>query len=99
VDAGWGNEELQYYTGEPENVRVRDSCLFIRAVKAPLHGCGYTSARLKTKARDGTVLFAKLYGRVEFRARVPWGKGCGRRCGCCRSTTSTAAGPPAAKST
>jgi beta-glucanase (GH16 family) len=60
---------------EPENVQVRDSCLFIRAVKAPLHGCGYTSARLKTKARDGTVLFAKLYGRVEFRARVPWGKG------------------------
>jgi len=73
--AGWGNEELQYYTGEPENVRVADSCLFIRDVKAPLHGCGYTSARLKTKARDGRVLFAKLYGRVEFRARVPWGKG------------------------
>ena len=73
--AGWGNEELQYYTHEPENVQVRDSCVFIRAVKAPLHGCGYTSARLKTRARDGTVLFAKQYGRVEFRARVPWGKG------------------------
>jgi hypothetical protein len=72
---GWGNEELQYYTHEPENVQVRDSCLFIRAVKAPLHGCGYTSARLKTKARDGTVLFSKQYGRVEFRAKVPWGKG------------------------
>ena len=72
---GWGNEELQYYTGDPENVQVRDSCVFIRAVKAPLHGCGYTSARLKTKARDGRVLFAKQYGRVEFRARVPWGKG------------------------
>jgi len=72
---GWGNEELQYYTHEPENVQVRDSCLYIRAVKAPLHGCGYTSARLKTKARDGQVLFGKQYGRVEFRARVPWGKG------------------------
>jgi beta-glucanase (GH16 family) len=72
---GWGNEELQYYTGEPENVQLRDSCVFIRAVKAPLHGCGYTSARLKTKARDGRVLFAKTYGRVEIRARVPWGKG------------------------
>ena len=60
---------------EPENVVVRDSCLVIRAVKAPLHGCGYTSARLKTKARDGTVLFSKLYGRIEFRAKVPWGKG------------------------
>ena len=31
---GWGNEELQYYTHEPENVAVRDSCLVIRAVKA-----------------------------------------------------------------
>lgn len=72
---GWGNEELQYYTHEPENVVVADSCLTIRAVKAPLHGCGYTSARLKTKRRDGTVLFAKRYGRIEFRARVPWGKG------------------------
>ena len=72
---GWGNEELQYYTHEPENVVVRDSCLHIRAVKAPLHGCGYTSARLKTRKRDGTVLFATRYGRIEFRAKVPWGKG------------------------
>lgn len=72
---GWGNEELQYYTADPENVQLRDSCVFIRAVKAPLHGCGYTSARLKTKARDGRVLFSKLYGRIEVRARVPWGKG------------------------
>lgn len=72
---GWGNEELQYYTADPENVSVADSCLTIRAVRAPLHGCGYTSARLKTKKRDGTVLFAKRYGRVEIRARVPWGKG------------------------
>lgn len=72
---GWGNEELQYYTHDEENVVVRDSCLTIRAVKAPLHGCGYTSARLKTRRRDGTVLFAKRYGRIEIRARVPWGKG------------------------
>jgi beta-glucanase (GH16 family) len=72
---GWGNEELQYYTHEPENVTVANSLLTIRAVKAPLHGCGYTSARLKTRKRDGTPLFNKLYGRFEFRAKVPWGKG------------------------
>ena len=72
---GWGNEELQYYTHEPENVTVKDSLLTIRAVKASLHGCGYTSARLKTRQRDGTPLFSKLYGRFEFRAKVPWGKG------------------------
>ena len=72
---GWGNEELQYYTHEAENVVVRDGCLHIRAVKASLHGCGYTSARVKTRKRDGTVLFATRYGRIEFRAKVPWGKG------------------------
>jgi beta-glucanase (GH16 family) len=72
---GWGNEELQYYTHEPENAFVKDSLLTIRAVKESLHGCGYTSARLKTRKRDGTPLFNKQYGKFEFRARVPWGKG------------------------
>jgi beta-glucanase (GH16 family) len=72
---GWGNEELQYYTQEPANVFVKDSLLTIRALKESLHGCGYTSARLKTRQRDGTPLFNKLYGRFEFRAKVPWGKG------------------------
>ena len=73
--AGWGNEELQYYTPDPRNVFVKDSQLTIRAVKESLHGCGYTSARLKTRQRDGTPLFSKLYGKFEFRAKVPWGKG------------------------
>jgi beta-glucanase (GH16 family) len=73
--AGWGNEELQYYTREPENVFVSDSVLHIRALKESLHGCGYTSARLKTRKRDGTPLFAKQYGKFEFRAKVPYGKG------------------------
>ena len=72
---GWGNEELQYYTDEPANVSVRGSLLTIRAIKESLHGCGYTSARLKTRKRDGTPLFSLLYGHIEFRARVPWGKG------------------------
>ena len=73
--AGWGNEELQYYTPDPRNVFVKDSQLTIRAVKESLHGCGYTSARLKTRQRDGTPLFSKCYGKFEFRAKVPWGKG------------------------
>jgi len=73
--AGWGNEELQYYTAESSNVSVKDSVLTIRAVKESLHGCGYTSARLKTRKRDGTPLFTQCYGRFEFRAKVPWGKG------------------------
>ena len=72
---GWGNEELQYYTREPENVFVKDSVLHIRALKESLHGCGYTSARLKTRKRDGTPLFTQQYGKFEFRAKVPCGKG------------------------
>ena len=72
---GWGNEELQYYTDAPLNVQVKDSVLCIRAVKEAVHGCGYTSARLKTRGRDGRTLFATTYGRIEFRAKVPWGKG------------------------
>ena len=72
---GWGNEELQYYTREPANVFVKDSVLTIRAQKEAIHGCGYTSARLKTRRRDGTPLFTQRYGRFEFRAQVPSGKG------------------------
>ena len=72
---GWGNEELQYYTDAPGNAYVKDSLLHIRALKESLHGCGYTSARLKTRRRDGTPLFTKQYGKFEFRAKVPHGKG------------------------
>lgn len=72
---GWGNEELQYYTREPDNLQVRDGHVYIRALRESLHGCGYTSARIKTRRRDGTPLFTKRYGKFEFRAKVPYGKG------------------------
>jgi beta-glucanase (GH16 family) len=73
--SGWGNGELQYYTREPENASVRDGLLRIRAIKESLHGCGYTSARMKTRKRDGSELFAKRYGRFEIRAKLPTGQG------------------------
>ena len=73
--SGWGNDELQYYTREAENAFVKDGMLHIRAVKESLHGCGYTSARLKTRKRDGCPLFKKKYGKFEFRAKLPTGKG------------------------
>jgi beta-glucanase (GH16 family) len=72
---GWGNDELQYYTCDPANAFVRDSVLHVCALKESRHGCGYTSARLKTLRRDGMPLFTKQYGKFEFRARVPHGKG------------------------
>lgn len=73
--SGWGNNELQYYTREPENAFVKDGMLHIRAVKESYNGCGYTSARLKTRKRDGSPLFNKKYGKFEFRAKLPTGKG------------------------
>lgn len=73
--AGWGNGELQYYTREPDNAFLKDGMLHVRALKESLHGFGYSSAKLKTKKRDGSSLFAMKYGKVEFRAKLPVGKG------------------------
>lgn len=73
--SGWGNEELQYYTERSENAFVQDGVLHLRAIKQSLHGCGYTSARMKSRKRDGTPLFRQKYGRFEFRAAMPIGQG------------------------
>lgn len=73
--SGWGNGELETYTRDPSNAFVKDGLLHIRAVKESRDGCGYTSARLKSRKRDGTSLFTPRYGRFEFRARLPVGKG------------------------
>ena len=73
--AGFGNNELQFYTKRPENVYVKDGMLHIRATKEQYKGAGYTSARMKTRKGDKSALFNKLYGRFEFRAKLPLGKG------------------------
>jgi beta-glucanase (GH16 family) len=49
---------------------VGDGALHIIARQEAFGGANYTSARLKTLGR-----FSKLYGRFEFRARVPRGQG------------------------
>jgi beta-glucanase (GH16 family) len=73
---GWGNDELQCYTSRPENAYVKDGMLHIRALKQSYEQSSYTSARLKTRQhRDKTPLFTKTYGRFEFRARLPVGRG------------------------
>ncbi|MEM1269655.1 MAG: glycoside hydrolase family 16 protein, partial [Bacteroidota bacterium] len=67
---GWGNNELQYYTeGRPENARIEDGVLIIEARKNDM-GQQWTSTRLTTR---GNVDF--LYGKIEFRARVPRERG------------------------
>ena len=67
---GWGNKELQHYTGRPENVRVADGMLVIEARKERFGKNDYTSARIKTAG-----LFERTYGRFEARMKLPKGQG------------------------
>jgi beta-glucanase (GH16 family) len=65
---GWGNRELETYTGaDTNNAIVRNGYLFITARKEKN---GYTSARLVTKGKGDW-----LYGRIEVRAELPAGRG------------------------
>jgi len=67
---GWGNNELEYYTDRPQNIKVEDGMLKITAIKESYLGSGYTSARILTKGK-----FEQKYGRIEARIKMPWGKG------------------------
>ncbi|MEL6534958.1 MAG: glycoside hydrolase family 16 protein [Bacteroidota bacterium] len=67
---GWGNQELQYYTDRPENVRIENGNLVITTLEESFEGAGYTSARLLSKD-----LFEQQYGRFEARIQLPWGQG------------------------
>jgi len=67
---GWGNGEEQYYTkNRTENARIENGNLIIEARKNDM-GNLWTSARLTTR---GKASF--LYGKIEFRAKVPHYKG------------------------
>lgn len=67
---GWGNNEPQYYTkGKTKNARQENGTLIIEAHKND-DGNKWTSARLTTQGR---VSFK--YGRIEYRAKVPAGRG------------------------
>ncbi len=67
---GWGNLELQYYTARPENIQVSQGTLKIIARREIYQSASYTSARLRTINRGDWK-----YGRFEFRAKLPQGKG------------------------
>lgn len=67
---GWGNKEPQYYTADRvENSRIENGNLIIEAHKNDLDQ-PWTSARLTTQSK---VSFK--YGKIEFRAKVPVGRG------------------------
>jgi beta-glucanase (GH16 family) len=67
---GWGNNELEYYTSRTNNAYVANGMLHIAALEEDYEGFAYTSAKLHTRG-----LFAKKYGRFEFRAKLPHGQG------------------------
>jgi beta-glucanase (GH16 family) len=72
---GWGNNELEYYTGRLENASQNDGNLVIRVLREKYIGPddatrNYTSARLKTQGK-----FSQAYGRFEARIKVPRGQG------------------------
>lgn len=68
--AGWGNNELQYYTDRPENIKVEDGMLHMIARQESFMGSGYTSARINTIGK-----LEQEYGRFEARIQLPWGNG------------------------
>ena len=68
--AGWGNNELEYYTDRTENITVENGILIITAKKESYEGSSYTSARILTKGK-----FEQAYGRFEARIRLPYGQG------------------------
>ncbi len=64
----WGNNELQYY--QEENVTVGDGVMTITAIRENVGSGQFTSGRIRTiNMGDWT------YGRFEFRAKMPVGKG------------------------
>ncbi len=64
---GWGNQEWQTYTSSPTNSFVQDGKLNIVATKLY---ASYNSARLLSKNKKTFT-----YGRIDFRAKMPFGKG------------------------
>jgi beta-glucanase (GH16 family) len=68
---GWGNQELEYYTGRTNNAYVRNGLLHIVARQESMGGFSFTSARMKTQGLYNTP----VYGRLEWRAVMPAGVG------------------------
>jgi len=67
---GWGNNELEFYTNDPKNVRVENGMLIIEAHKEDKGGKPYTSTRLVSREKGDWT-----YGRFEIKAKLPRGKG------------------------
>lgn len=71
-EPGWVNNELQEYVDSEENIQVKDGALVISSKKTVNDDgtISYTSGRVNTQNKQDFK-----YGRVQFRAKVPTGKG------------------------
>lgn len=69
---GWGNNELQFYTDNVENINVEDGILRITALKESFSGSDYTSARIRTA---GLANGNWQYGIFEASIKLPIGQG------------------------
>ena len=67
---GFGNNELQYYTGLERNIFTRDGCLVLKAYKESYNGRNYTSGKIWSQNKKYI-----RYGRVEARFKLPVGRG------------------------
>lgn len=68
--SGGGNQEKQYYTDRPENIRIEDGNLIIEARKEEYNNRQYTSGRINS--RDKRYF---KYGKIEARICMPSGGG------------------------
>ncbi len=57
-NCGWGNNEIQFYTGDPTNVRLKDGVLIIEAHKDSVGGKPFTSAKLISRGKGDLVVRA-----------------------------------------
>ncbi|MBS1505825.1 MAG: family 16 glycosylhydrolase [Bacteroidetes bacterium] len=67
---GWGNHELEYYTGRSQNVFTSQGNLVLEARVENFASSNFTSTRMITKGKRSFTL-----GRVDIRAMLPQGKG------------------------
>jgi len=67
---GWGNNELEYYTGRSQNLFQSNGNLIIEARKENYGSNSYTSARINTAGKQQFI-----YGRIDMRAKLPVAKG------------------------
>jgi beta-glucanase (GH16 family) len=67
---GWGNNELEYYTGSPKNIFLSNGNLVIEARRETIDRFDYTSSRITTQGKK-----TFKYGRIDIRAKLPVSKG------------------------